>query len=356
MTQGDKDEQGTIPRVVWQRASYVAALLLAVLVLGLAGCQDEQVVPTTTPSPSPTASVTPLIGVDFATLAPPTIPVLQTTPTPSATPTTTPTPTPIVYQIQGGDTLWTIAATSNRSIDEILALNPGIRPEALQLGQSIILPPAPTPIFQAGGATVVPVDLVVEQSHQYRAAAGGVWVLGMVYNQASVAATNVQLVVELLDATGKVLAAANAWTAVPVAQPGGSVPFGVLIPQSPDAVANLRITVGSGESLMDAGSHYLDLAVADRNVTIDGDRILLQGSVSNQGAFEASDVLVVATLWDQQGRISGFVRHRLEGTLPPGQALPFEVESSPPGGLVTDVTYMVQGRQLIPVSDENGEG
>jgi LysM repeat protein len=53
--------------------------------------------------------------------------------------TTTPTSTTAAsyYEVRSGDTLGSIAARNGTTVDELLALNPGIDPAALRVGQRI---------------------------------------------------------------------------------------------------------------------------------------------------------------------------------------------------------------------------
>ncbi|HBV97865.1 MAG TPA: hypothetical protein DEF36_12575 [Desulfotomaculum sp.] len=44
-----------------------------------------------------------------------------------------------LYEIKDGDTLWDIATASGLSVEQIVALNPGMNPDRLQLGESISL-------------------------------------------------------------------------------------------------------------------------------------------------------------------------------------------------------------------------
>jgi len=100
--------------------------------------------PTRTATPRPTATFTlePTV-TDTPTPIPPT-PTL--TPTPTRTPTLTPSPTPtpefIIYRIQPNDTLAAIALRFGTSVEVLLAANPGINPNALQIGQEIRIPVA----------------------------------------------------------------------------------------------------------------------------------------------------------------------------------------------------------------------
>jgi LysM repeat protein len=64
--------------------------------------------------------------------------VLPTLSTPSvSTPTTTPKGKKKIYRVKAGDTLESIAAKFETTVDDLLALNPGIDPLALSPGQKI---------------------------------------------------------------------------------------------------------------------------------------------------------------------------------------------------------------------------
>ncbi|WP_353096184.1 LysM domain-containing protein, partial [Tissierella praeacuta] len=67
----------------------------------------------------------------------------------SGTPTPPPTPTcptgSFSYTIKSGDTLYKLAITYNTTVEAIMAINPGINPNNLQIGQVICIPSTPTP-------------------------------------------------------------------------------------------------------------------------------------------------------------------------------------------------------------------
>ncbi|MBN1180556.1 MAG: LysM peptidoglycan-binding domain-containing protein [Anaerolineae bacterium] len=114
------------------------------------------VAPELNATPTPTASST----------AAPTRTIVVT---PSATPPPTPTATPLpprAHQVQEGETLSDIAALYDTTVDEILALNPGITPELLQVSQVLLIPPAiPTPAPTGTplpeGPTPTPADYII---------------------------------------------------------------------------------------------------------------------------------------------------------------------------------------------------
>ncbi|HDQ73692.1 MAG TPA: LysM peptidoglycan-binding domain-containing protein, partial [Chloroflexi bacterium] len=131
----EEQEEQTLP--IWIRALIVVGLALAILSVfsfGLYSLMTAQPVekepPTPSPSPTPTRTHTP-------------------TPTPTRTPTPTPTVTPvppISHQVQEGETLSDIAVAYGVSTDILIAWNPNINPDLLQVGQVILIPVAtPTP-------------------------------------------------------------------------------------------------------------------------------------------------------------------------------------------------------------------
>ncbi len=85
---------------------------------------------TSTPRPTP-ARTTPVPDAAVT-------PVTETEPTPE--PTLPPTPSAYEYEIVAGDTLSDIAYSFDTSVAAILALNPGLDPTALQIGQIILVP------------------------------------------------------------------------------------------------------------------------------------------------------------------------------------------------------------------------
>ena len=83
-----------------------------------------------------------LSGDDGAVTPPATVLETRATttePAPTTTPRTVTTPARegVVYEIEGGDTLETIAADFDTTVEQLLTLNPEIDPVALSIGQEI---------------------------------------------------------------------------------------------------------------------------------------------------------------------------------------------------------------------------
>ncbi len=95
--------------------------------------------------PGPAGSV-PVSGTSTAT---------PTRRPPTATPTARPG-TQRTYRVRAGDTLLAIANANNTTVAALLALNPGINPSRLQVGQTIVLSRAAQPTAVAATATTAP--------------------------------------------------------------------------------------------------------------------------------------------------------------------------------------------------------
>jgi len=101
-------------------------------------------------------------------------PTVTLTSTPTQTPTQTPTSTsipPVVHQVQEGETLITIAELHETTVEAIVALNPGVETELIQVNQVLLIPaetptPSPTATLDPNVPTATPGDFevhIVEQ-------------------------------------------------------------------------------------------------------------------------------------------------------------------------------------------------
>lgn len=330
------------------RARRLWAWLWWGVALLLVGCTQPAPTPTPLLTRTPTMTLTPAVGVSFATVAPPTVAVIQTTPTPLPTPTETPTPTPIAYQVVEGDTIWVIAAKSYRTVDEILALNPGVRPNLLQIGQMLLLPPPATPVFQGGGSTPVPIRVAVVSVTPYQTPLDGLWLLGEVVNEGEMPAQNLQLTLDLLDAVGDVQQTTTAWVVAPVLPPGQRAPFGVLLPRRPDGFAGTRISISGGDTVIDLGTRYLDLAVTVDEANLGENQARLAGVITNVGGASATQILLVGTFYDAQERVTGYYQHVWTDEMPASGQIPFSFDMTPPGGRAVSYQLAAYGLQAEP--------
>ncbi|MFZ0544526.1 MAG: FxLYD domain-containing protein [Candidatus Promineifilaceae bacterium] len=321
------------------------ALALVVLML-LVGCDSPDGETATSTRLIP-PSATPEIGVTLATVAAPTQAIVQVTPTPSPTPSPTPTATPVIYIIEEGDTLLALAIQNNTTTDDIEALNPGIQPNLLQIGQQVVLPPPATPSFQAAAATSVPLQIEVINLNAYRTPSGRLWLVGEVVNHSPLAAENVQLQLALSDTSGLGIAAITTWVTPGIVPPESKAPFGVLVPNlqvdANTALAPPSAAVIGGQTVVDVGNRYLDLAVVEPEATIEESQVAVTGEIENIGGETADHIMVVTTFYDAQGNVAGYHELALDFSIGPGEKRPFSLAAAPPGGQVVDYGFLVEG-------------
>ena len=103
-------------------AAFLLAVTILVLLVRSATSEDE-------PATAPPAATTPVAATTAAAATPPPA---------DTTPATTPASS--TYTIEAGDTLQTIADQYGTTVEELLVLNPGVDPTALQVGQTIRVP------------------------------------------------------------------------------------------------------------------------------------------------------------------------------------------------------------------------
>jgi len=129
-------------RVVWW----------GILLLLGTGCRGRPATPVSaTPSPTPWPTPRPYSS-PTRTPAPPTVTFPAGTPAP-------PTPTPIVHVVQKGDTLSGIAWRYGVSVEAVRQANPGLDPNALPVGASILVPQAGQALGLLATPTPYPVTL-----------------------------------------------------------------------------------------------------------------------------------------------------------------------------------------------------
>lgn len=103
-------------------------------------------------APPPTATP----DLPSATAAPTAAPEVAATPAATAQPAAPVTIPPVTYTVKAGDTLLGIALEQNVPLAELQKNNPGVRPEALQIGQVLLIKPGTTAEVATGSAASPP--------------------------------------------------------------------------------------------------------------------------------------------------------------------------------------------------------
>ena len=301
------------------RGSFVVAVVVA-LSLGALACQRHsarQVTPETPfPSGTPTPPAASELKVSTRTLQP-------GSPTPTRAPTAT--PTPIVYVVQKGDTLVGIASRFGVSVSELQEINGVVDPRTLQIGQELIIP---MPELVAGSTVPTPTPMPVRVSGvTWGGGSVAVSVAGEVVNESGMPVQEIVVLVELLDAEEKPMAALEVPALVDTLTAAGRAPFaasfeGVSLPSSVRAQL-LRAVPAAGRATLPglALSEISGRAVHDRTFSV-------LGKVGNTGK-EPCAAHVVLTVYGRGGQVVAARRELVSPALEPGAQAAFAISVVP---------------------------
>jgi len=178
--------------------------------------------------------------------------------------------------------------------------------------------------------TQPPLPVKVENAARYQTPVGSVWILGEVFNSTDQPIENVQVRVALLDAAGQEIASDTPFVALDAVPPGSRAPFSVLFSAPPNGVIDFQAYVVRADQAYNYDSRYAQLQVSEVQTRPVGVQVGVSGKVSNTGASNSAGAYVVITLYDDQGRVSGFRQFALpDDQLAAGSATTFDVLVSP---------------------------
>ena len=308
------------------------------------------------PAVTPPPEVVAVENTATATLAantptPTSTPLPTSTPrpaTPIPSPTVTPTATPIIYAVQSGDTLLSIAIAFETTTEIIQESNGIVDPRFLQIGQELIIPPPELNEDVPPTSSPTPLPLEIKAINFLETGQGRLWGLGEVHNPGDVPVSEVVVEASLLDDSGLLLAQEAAFTQLDVVQPGQAVPFAILFDTPPSSFAQYQVVPVTGVPISDQARYYFDLEIFEtqgRPVGLSGYQVV--GQLQNVGDIDAEAIRLVAVTYDAAGQMLAQRQADLAVTrLKPGAITPFEIELTVAQGVVADYRLVVQGLRV----------
>lgn len=319
-------------------------LICCLLGLSLLGCISCGRVVTITPTPGPPPTAT--FALALPTVGPtPTSLIADYTPAPPATPTEI--SEPIVYTVESGDNLSSIAQLYKVSTSALQEANGILDPRTLQIGQELIIPPEEELGNAFATATLTPLPVQVQGVGVGENNIGGIWVLGEVLNTASVPLEQIRVRFILLDQDEQVLAEATNLAALDIVGVNETTPFVMLIDDVPRSFAQYRTELISAVPAY-LGGYYRDLEIRDLQSLGDGSKPYeVSGRVYNYGAVEAVNVKIVLTAYDDKGRVVAARKISPQNDIVPRRGeISFNVILAPQGGAVASVNAVAIGRRF----------
>jgi len=267
--------------------------------------------------------------------------------TPIASPTPTVTPTPVIYSVQGGDTLLKIAIQFNTTTEAIQEANGIVDPRFLQIGQQLIIPPPETDAEAPPTPPPTPPPLDVTAVNFQDAPHGALWCLGTVDNPGDEFLTEVVIEASLFDGAGVLLAREATFTQLDVVPPGQSVPFAILFKEPPSSFAQYQVIAVAGVPLSDQTRYYFDLETFDLHGAPEGvNTYRINGQLRNRGNADVESIRLVAVAYDNENRVLAQRQANLAvSLLKAGSITPFQLDLIIPHGTVDHYQVLAQGLQ-----------
>jgi hypothetical protein len=225
----------------------------------------------------------------------------------------------------------------------LIELNPEIDPNLLTIGGQLILPAAsPAPLEISSDSEISPAARILS-INLFDSKTGGVFILGEVENQGPVALENTQVEVILLDKMSGEGNTVHFWVEPGIIPPGSKAPFGHFLSYPISQIELNGAAIVASNQAIDLGNRYLDLAVANLEITDENGSRSLVGDISNIGDMLATEITLVASLYDNEDNLSGYYQLTFDEPLAPGAKRPFEIFILTPGNQVISFDVIIQG-------------
>jgi hypothetical protein len=230
-------------------------------------------------------------------------------------------------------------------MDDLLAANPEISPNAMSIGQVINIPGNPE--NPSGEPTPTPAAFTIQQIECYPTADQGMWCFVLVHNDFPDFMENVSAQVTWVDTNNTTLASQTALLPLNILPPNTSLPLTVFFPPEIPSDAEPQVQVLTAIRLIPGDERYLPATINNTLVQVnaDGRSALVNGQVLlPSDANAASQVWVTGTAYDESGRVVGVRRWESNAGLTPGGTLPFEFMVSSLAGRIEQVEFAVEAR------------
>jgi LysM repeat protein len=268
------------------------------------------------------------------------------------TPALTPTPnilvvietplstnTPMVYIIESGDTISEIAEKFKISQADLRAANPDVNPNALVIGETLIIPD-PSAII-AAASTPTPLPAPITQAVCYPSADSGLHCFALIQNNTETIFENVSAQINLLDGNNQVITSQIASTILDIIPANSSLPVYTFFPS-----INIKVTpqVQLLSAFQNNSDNYLPAIINNSVAEITGKHAQVSGQIYLPAESKAAtQAWVAAVAYDKNGTVVGVKRWE-GGVIQPGEMTPFNFSVSSLGIDIEAVEFFIQAK------------
>lgn len=171
-------------------------------------------------------------------------------------------------------------------------------------------------------ATEVPLYVAILSSSDYVDSIGSYWIVGEAQNNSTQPVRSVNIIATFYNDAGEVVGTKTTYTDLDILLPAQKGPFKILADDNPQA-ARYELQLEARPSAPPE-THLQILSANDR---ADDSYLHIAGEVANQGSAPVEFVKIVATIYDDQGRVVDVdSTYSSLDTIPAGGKSPFEIQ------------------------------
>ena len=304
---------------------------LFIVLLILAGC-----VPLTQTTQPSEVQLTPWNTATANSPAPAVAPVQS-----AATPVPAPTPTPTIHIVALGETISSIALRYGLDMNAVLSANPEIDPDALIVGNQVLIPLGN--IQTRIGVTAELLALELGEPECTRTPEGGLWCFAILTNPLDEAAANLAVTFILMNGASEEAVRQTVPALLNKLDPGDVLPavvfFAAPVPGDFKVSANLVSAFPANQS----GKTYFPVDTGSPSIELDGRLAKVFGkAIVAADPGKTVDVWVAALAYDAQGNLLGLRRTESRVTLEQGKGLIFNLNIYSTGSAISSVVIKAE--------------
>ena len=238
-----------------------------------------------------------------------------------------------------------IAEKFSVSLDTLLAANPGIDPNSMSVGKTLLIPSSPQ--NPTGASSPTPAPFSIEQVACHPGTDGALWCFALAHNELPDPIEDVTAQVTILDSKGETVASQVALLPLDILPAGASMPLSVFFQPGLPGDIHPQVQVLTAIRLLPHDPRYLDAAVQDTQVQVDWSGLSAQVSGNihlSSSSKPANRIWLVASVFDDAGNVIGVRRWETTESLQPGGDIPFSFQVAAVSGEIARVVFAVEAR------------
>jgi LysM repeat protein len=267
-------------------------------------------------------------------------------PTTTIYPTLGPTATPFVHIVQKEDTLLGIAIRYGVSLEDLLAVNPGINPTILSIDQKIIIPGPEGDSASTFVPVATPLPLPFSEVQCFPTATNQLWCITTLENQEDYPLEGVSVILSLFNEKGEVIDSRSAFCPLNLVPEGAVIPLSAQFPSPPDGYVYAAVLPVSANRAEGVDERYIpvewtlekDEGEDDLKIWHIGGRLHLLG----EGEQFTNHISILGIALDEEGNVVGFRQQDFEVELGPGDEMPFQIEIFSLGPPIDHIEFLAE--------------